>query len=223
MKNILLVCGAGMSTSLLVKKMQEADMKHQYNIKCSDTVSAQIQLVDSDIFLLAPHISYMKGEFLPYCERLNIPFMTIDPLDYTKMDGVKVLEKVTCLLKEHEQDNPFKVVLLHAHGGAMSDLLVIDMKKKKCEEENDWVIESRGIDEFHDDGKTHMILLEPQLAYEEENVKRHFKNPFMLMAVPSRTLYATFDGRRILDFIHQVYDQQLQKKKIELKEGLENI
>ena len=29
MKNILLVCGAGMSTSLLVRKMQEADINHE--------------------------------------------------------------------------------------------------------------------------------------------------------------------------------------------------
>ena len=45
MKKILLVCGGGMSTSLLVKKMEAADIYNEYQIKCSDVVSGQVLLV----------------------------------------------------------------------------------------------------------------------------------------------------------------------------------
>ena len=50
MKKILLVCGGGMSTSLLVKKMEAADIYNEYQIKCSDVVSGQVLLVDHNFF-----------------------------------------------------------------------------------------------------------------------------------------------------------------------------
>lgn len=203
MKNILLVCGAGMSTSLLVKKMQEADKNHQYNIRCSDTLGAQLIMKQSDIFLLAPHISYMKSEFLPLCQKGDIPFMIIDSLDYTKMDGRSVLQKVTEMLKEKEVLKPFQVVLVHSQGGAMSDLLVLDMKKKRNYQEQDWLIESCTIEEFEESGEGDIILLEPQMSYEVDNMKKKLGNS-ILINVPPRSLYATFDSRKILDYIHEI-------------------
>ncbi len=223
MKRVLLVCGAGMSTSLLVKKMQEVDVKHEYYIQCSDTVSAKIQLVDYDIFLLAPHISFMKDEFMLICKQFQLPFMVIDSLDYTKMDGKEVLKKVETILLAHDQENPFKVVLLHGRGGAMSDLIAMDMKKKRSDREKDWVIESVIIDEFQDNGKTNIVLLEPHLTFEMKNIKQRFKNPFLIVEVPSRALYATFDGRKVLDYIHQIYNVNLQRKKDKMKKGIQNI
>lgn len=213
MKKILLVCGAGMSTSLLVQKMQEADVLHQYFIKCSDTLSAQLLLMDFDIFLLAPHIAYMKDEFIPKCEEVGIPFMVVDTVDYTKMDGLSVLKKADRLINEYARENPFRVVLLHAQSGAMSDLLVIDMKKKRNLQERDWLIESCAIDQFEDNGKINVILLEPQSGYEDENIRKKMKNSWVVMGIPERSLYASFDGRRILDYVHHIYDEHLQERK----------
>ena len=198
MKNILLVCGAGMSTSILVKKMQEADKKHEYNIKCCDTVSAQVIFHDYDIFLLAPHISYMKDDFLPKCKQYQIPFMVIDTLDYTQMNGVSVLQKV----KEKLQDKQhiFKIILLHASHGMMSDLIMLDMKKKVRDEEKDWIIESCDVETFRDDGEIDIILLESQLSYEMNNLKQRVDTKTKIM-IPPRDLYASFDGRKVLDYI----------------------
>ena len=130
MKKILLVCGGGMSTSLLVKKMEAADIYNEYQIKCSDVVSGQVLLVDYDIILLAPHIAYLQNEFVPLCQKVNIPLMLIDSYDYTKMAGKIVLDKAIMLLNEFTKEHPFKVLLLHSVAGAMSDLIVLDMKKK---------------------------------------------------------------------------------------------
>lgn len=52
MKKILLVCGGGMSTSLLVKKMEAADIYNEYQIKCSDVVSGQVLLVDYEYYFI---------------------------------------------------------------------------------------------------------------------------------------------------------------------------
>ena len=109
MKKILLVCGGGMSTSLLVKKMEAADIYNEYQIKCSDVVSGQVLLVDYDIILLAPHIAYLQNEFVPLCQKVNIPLMLIDSYDYTKMAGKIVLDKAIMLLNEFTKEHPFKV------------------------------------------------------------------------------------------------------------------
>lgn len=223
MKKILLVCGAGMSTSLLVKNMQREDMQNQCHIKCCDTMSAQVVMIDYDIFLLAPHIAYMKEDFKPKCEAMHMPFMVIDTLDYTKMDGKTVLHKAITMLQEYEKEHPFKVLLLHSHGGAMSDLIVIDMKKKSIDEEKNWIIEAMPVDRFLDDGSIDIILLEPQIRFEEESIKKRLQNEVTLLEIPSINLYATFDGRKILDYIHHIYEERKQQKKEKMKEGFEDI
>lgn len=223
MKKILLVCGAGMSTSILVKNMQAVDLQQQYHIKCCDTLSGQVLMLDYDIFLLAPHIAYMKEEFIPKCEAIHIPFMVIDSLDYTKMDGKAVLDKVESMLQEYDKKNPFKVILLHSHGGAMSDLIVMDMKKKCCGKEKTWIIESMGVEQFSDDGSTNIILLEPQICFEEANIKKRIQNKQTILVIPSILLYASFDGRKVLNYIHEIYDLKKQQQKEKMKEGYEDI
>lgn len=223
MKKILLVCGAGMSTSLLVKKMQETDIEHQYQIKCCDTVSAKIELLDHDIFLLAPHISYMKNEFQLLCEKSHIPFMVIDTLDYTKMDSVSIFNKVQKKLLMYEKEHPFHVVLLHSHAGAMSDLLLLDMNKKRKGEEVKWFIESITIDYFESDHSYNMILLEPQIRFEAKSLRKRIKNTFVIIDIPPMDIYASFNGRRMLDYIHRVYQEKIEMEKKKMKEGLEEI
>lgn len=223
MKRILLVCGAGMSTSLLVKKMEEADEKQDYVIHCCDTVSAKLAMLDHDIFLLAPHVAYMKSEFLPLCESHHIPFLVIETLDYTKMDGLSILKKVNQVFSDFEKENPFHIALLHSHAGAMSDLLLLDMNKKKRLDEKTWVIESIVIDYFIDDGTYHILLLEPQIRFEERGLRKRMKNQTMIIDVAPMSIYASFNGRKMLDYIHQVCEEKIENEKIKMKEGLEKL
>lgn len=209
-----------MSTSLLVKRMQEADINQEFYIYCRDVVSGKTMLKNSDIVLIAPHISYMKYEFIERCELLHIPLMVIDTLDYTKMNGKAVLEKANHMIEENNQENIFKIVLLHAHTGAMSDLIALDMRKKRSEEEENWIIESCAIDDFFDDENISIVLIEPQIKFEKENIKKRLKNTKTLIEVPSLALYGTFDGRKVLNYIHQIYDHYIQEK---MKEGIEDI
>lgn len=220
MKNILVVCGAGMSTSLLVNKMKEADIDQEYSIKCSDTSSAHLYMLETDIFLLAPHMSYLKDEYEQKCKKLKIPFMLIDSLDYTHMDGKAVLQKARNVLEEYIKEWPFTIVLLHSKSGMMSDLLVMDMKKKVKEDEKTWKIQSVVVDDF-DDTNVNVALLEPQISYYKEDLLRHLTNELTIILIPPYNLYATFDGRKILDYIKKEYQKQIDEKKIELKERIE--
>ncbi len=224
MKKILLVCGAGMSTSLLVKKMKENDREYNYQIKCCDVLSAKIHLLDNDILLLAPHISYMKSEFEPLCKKNHVSFMVIDILDYTRMDGGSVLKKAQEKLYMYEKENPFHVVLLHNNSGAMSDLLLLDMNKKRKDDEKTWLIESIVVDWFENKNSTyHVLLLEPQIRFEEKNLRKQIKDSLVIINVPPMSIYTSFDGRKMLDYIHKLFEEELIKEKIKAKEGLEKI
>ncbi len=112
-KKVMLVCAAGMSTSLLVSKMQKA-AKAQAGMSTSLLVSkmqkaAKAQGEDVDIFataasdadnkleseqpdilMLGPQVSYMLSQFK---EKVKIPVEVINMQDYGLMNGEKVLNQ----------------------------------------------------------------------------------------------------------------------------------
>ncbi len=100
MKNILLVCNAGMSTSMLVAKMQKAaeEMNVEAHIEAKPLTEAKMGLNGVDIVLLGPQIRYEKANV----EKIagSIPVLPIDMRDYGTMNGKKVLE--TALAKMGE-------------------------------------------------------------------------------------------------------------------------
>ena len=64
MKKILLLCAAGMSTSLMVKKMTEAAAKKgiEAEIKAVGLEKFEENLNNYDVFLLGPQVKYKKAE-----------------------------------------------------------------------------------------------------------------------------------------------------------------
>lgn len=93
MKKILLVCAAGMSTSMLVKKMMEAANEKGIEIEISALpVSECNKKVDEvDIILLGPQVRYQKGQ-VDALVKGRIPVEVIDMLMYGTMNGKAVLE-----------------------------------------------------------------------------------------------------------------------------------
>lgn len=97
MVTIMLVCSAGMSTSLLVSKMQkvakekniEADI---FAVSASDAEEA-LRKKNVDVLLLGPQVSYMKKQFETRLKDENIPVDSINMRDYGLVNGEKVLEQ----------------------------------------------------------------------------------------------------------------------------------
>ena len=92
--NIYLVCNAGMSTSILVKKMQEAAAKQNIDA----TIEAfSVEILDervdtADCVLLGPQIRHMLGDVKNVVNG-KCPVDVIDMRDYGMIRGDKVLEK----------------------------------------------------------------------------------------------------------------------------------
>lgn len=89
MKKILLLCSAGMSTSMIVKKMQEKAKADNIEAEIEATsVSRFEELVDSyDIFLLGPQVKYLKNDLAQKAASKGKPLDVIDFKDYGKSGG----------------------------------------------------------------------------------------------------------------------------------------
>ncbi|CCY78571.1 PTS sugar transporter subunit IIB [Brachyspira aalborgi] len=94
MKKILLLCSAGMSTSMLVKKMKESAEKRNIEAEIEAVSTARFyELLDSyDIFLLGPQVKYQKAELQAKAKEKNKPLDVIDFKDYGMMNGEKILD-----------------------------------------------------------------------------------------------------------------------------------
>lgn len=107
-QTIMLNCSAGMSTSLLVTKMQAAAKEQGIDAEIfacpaseADDKMAQQEI---DCVLLGPQVSYMKGDFENKVkgkgkDGKDIPLDVINMQDYGMMNGTNVLAQAEKLIK----------------------------------------------------------------------------------------------------------------------------
>ncbi|MGP5430928.1 PTS sugar transporter subunit IIB [Enterococcus malodoratus] len=103
-KTIMLVCSAGMSTSLLVTKMQKAATEKGVDCEIFAVASSEAdqQLSDKkiDVLLLGPQVRFMEKQFKEKATPMNIPVDVINMSDYGMMNGEKVLTHALKLIAE---------------------------------------------------------------------------------------------------------------------------
>lgn len=87
---ILLCCNAGMSSSILVKKMKEAADAANEEISVAAVANASIkdEVGKWDVCLVGPQLSYVVDSIK---QQLNIPVAAIEPRVYAMADGVATL------------------------------------------------------------------------------------------------------------------------------------
>lgn len=103
MKTIMLVCAAGMSTSLMVSKMKkaaeaknvEADIFAVSASEFDDTLAKK----DINVVLLGPQVKFMQKQFAPKLAEKSIPIDAINMQYYGMMNGEKVLEQALKLIE----------------------------------------------------------------------------------------------------------------------------
>lgn len=102
MYNILLVCSAGMSTSLLVTKMQKAagEQGIEVNIRAIAEADLKNNLENLDVLLLGPQVRYMLSKMKDLMEPKGIPVDVINSVNYGTMNGAKVLRQAISMIEE---------------------------------------------------------------------------------------------------------------------------
>lgn len=102
-KKIMLVCSAGMSTSLLVTKMEAAAKEKDYSVEIfARPVSEADQMIekgDLDAILLGPQVRFMLKKIEEKASGYNVPVSVIDMADYGLMNGEKVLNAVIKMIE----------------------------------------------------------------------------------------------------------------------------
>lgn len=101
MLRIMLACAAGMSTSLLVTKMEKAAAEAGAEAKIWAVPEAEVEknIGEFDVLLVGPQIRFKAKEF----EKLaagRFPVHVIDMRDYGTMNGKAVFENAMKLLGE---------------------------------------------------------------------------------------------------------------------------
>lgn len=93
MRKIVLLCSAGMSTSLLVNKMRAAadEQGYECSIEADPLRSAAENGADADIVLLGPQVRFQVNKI---AGELSCPVESIDPMVYGRMDGAALLKRV---------------------------------------------------------------------------------------------------------------------------------
>lgn len=101
MKDIMLVCSAGMSTSLLVVKMKEAAEQKNLDIHIFAVSEGEADKYYDDIgvLLLGPQVRYLKSKLDKVLSSREIPVEVINSMHYGTLNGEAVLEAALALLK----------------------------------------------------------------------------------------------------------------------------
>lgn len=101
---IMLACCAGMSTSLVVSKMQEAakkEGKEDYKIWAVDQSKIEEELGNFDVLLLGPQVRHIQRKVNKIVDG-KVPVDVIDARAYGRCDGETILKQAESMLKEGE-------------------------------------------------------------------------------------------------------------------------
>lgn len=100
MVRIMLCCSAGMSTSMLVRKMvEEANQRGlDVDIEAYGVAEFDNQFPNYQVVLLGPQVKYMLKTLSEKAATHGIPVQPIDPMDYGMQRGDKVLDYALALI-----------------------------------------------------------------------------------------------------------------------------
>ncbi|BEP29739.1 PTS sugar transporter subunit IIB [Helicovermis profundi] len=101
MKKIMLVCSAGMSTSLLVKKMQVAALDQGKQVEIFAIAESEVKNhTDVNAVLLGPQVRFLLGKITDMLAKNSIPVEVIGSVNYGTMNGDAVLKQAYEIMKE---------------------------------------------------------------------------------------------------------------------------
>jgi PTS system cellobiose-specific IIB component len=103
MKKIMLVCSAGMSTSLLVKKMEDYTKQQGIHMEIFAVSEAEMKNHEGiDVVLLGPQVRYLLSKLQPLMEPKGVPVAVIESIHYGMMNGEAVVKQAMAMMTQRE-------------------------------------------------------------------------------------------------------------------------
>lgn len=102
---VVLVCAAGMSSSLLEEKIRQAAAAsgRQMELKAVDATTMSLWDYEKDtmdVILVAPQVRFKKRGIIKQSEPYGVIVRDIDTIAYGMMDGERIFEQVLEALEE---------------------------------------------------------------------------------------------------------------------------
>jgi cellobiose PTS system EIIB component len=99
---IVLVCAAGMSTSLVVKRMRKEAANRQLDVEVIAIPMEEFdqQIQDASVVLVGPQVRFRLAEFEKKGKNYGVPVAMIDPRDYGMVNGAKILDTALSLIEQ---------------------------------------------------------------------------------------------------------------------------
>jgi len=96
--NVIMLCNLGMSTGILVKKLEEEAKNRgmEMTVQAYPMVELNDHLEEADAILLGPQIRFALDDIKKQAG--NIPVMAIAPQDFGMMNAVKVMDQLLELM-----------------------------------------------------------------------------------------------------------------------------
>jgi PTS system cellobiose-specific IIB component len=92
-KKVLLVCAGGLSTSILMKKMEKYAQENGFTLKIEAVGLSGYEDVykNYDVILLGPQVSYKKAEVQAVT---NLPVDVVAPYDYAIGNAANIFKQI---------------------------------------------------------------------------------------------------------------------------------
>ncbi|GEM_PF-4764877 len=186
-RNVLLVCGAGISTSIIARLLKDADLNNEFSFSCCDMNSAPIKVLENDLVILAPHVKFMQPKLEKICKRYGIPLFVIDANDYLNGETKKLMSQCMVALNLEPPTQPCKIVFLYERVGYLTHDFMRSKSFKTIAQNHKWNIEPVSVDDYMHSLEVACILIEPQLSYYTpdyfKNRNYHRECPFLICPI----------------------------------------
>lgn len=92
---VILVCSAGMSTSILVQKMRNAAEERELEAEIDAMPESELHahVANVDVVLIGPQVRYLEDQIKEKVKDYNVEVAVIDQMAYGMAKGDKVLEQ----------------------------------------------------------------------------------------------------------------------------------
>ncbi len=212
MKKIILICSAGMSSSIVARKLNKKFKKDKEDIIVNSTyLGNRINLSKEnnyDLYLLSPQIMNYKEVIindyqLNKHQLLSIPEHLYVPIDES-IDclGTLIKDKINYQLKKEEEKGDKMKILLVCAGGFSTSIIMGKVRKWAEENKEDIAIEAIGKEAYTNIWQDYdCILLGPQIAYAYDEIKDSVSIPVSCI---EPMVYALADSQKVVDLAKEI-------------------
>ncbi len=202
---ILIVCGAGISTSIMAAMMEDY-VSDQDKIIATAYDRMNRYIDDIDVLLVAPQLKNLYYFIEDKCNEKSVGCLLLSDDIYGHLDGQKAVEIAKSLYKEKREKIKRVKIILVCGSGITTGIIIQSVKKTINELEVPIDCEAYGISPINSIRfkGADVIALAPQVRYLKEEVELNY--PHIPVKLIDMDVFAKLNGRKILMDLIEEFD-----------------